>query len=287
LREWNRLDPGVEEFARKGYGYALFPEVNKGGLAAPTAGVSSTSKASTSVMRTWTQGTFGLQAGGQTYSELIVFENKAALERFTQNRLDFSADATAVILKTGTVTNARFVDGIGVIVRPIAGAMAEAAIGGPAAHLRAEVGQSDELGLTRSAQAEGLDAVGAHDHHAPTHRRRAILPAHFEIAGSAAPEALERERVEGVEHGPSHRPLRTDERCRARLAGIEHPHDGVTPTVARDHWGAWVDQRRAHFAPVDGEVGWGSRRRHHAQSHQPRWHADGAVPCGLGRPGHE
>jgi hypothetical protein len=52
LREWNRLDPGVEEFARKGYGYALFPEVNKGGLAAPTAGVSSTSKASTSVM--WT-----------------------------------------------------------------------------------------------------------------------------------------------------------------------------------------------------------------------------------------
>jgi hypothetical protein len=67
-----------------------------------------------------TQGTFGLQAGGQTYSELIVFSSASHRTGSTSRR-----DATAVILKTGTATNARFVDGIGVIVRPIAGAMAE------------------------------------------------------------------------------------------------------------------------------------------------------------------
>jgi len=75
------------------------------------------------------QGSFGLQVGGQTYSELIVFENKAALERFQQGRLDFAADASAIIVETGAAATARFVDGVAVIVRPIAGAMAEASVG--------------------------------------------------------------------------------------------------------------------------------------------------------------
>jgi lipid-binding SYLF domain-containing protein len=77
-----------------------------------------------------TQGTVGLQMGGQTYSEIIVFEHKAAMDRFKENRIDFGANASAVIAKTGAATNARFVDGVAVFVRPITGAMAEAAIGG-------------------------------------------------------------------------------------------------------------------------------------------------------------
>jgi lipid-binding SYLF domain-containing protein len=77
-----------------------------------------------------TEGSFGLQMGGQTYSELIAFENKAALDRFKQNQLKFGANASAVIVKTGIATNVRFVDGVAVVIRPITGAMAEAAVGG-------------------------------------------------------------------------------------------------------------------------------------------------------------
>ena len=77
-----------------------------------------------------TQGSVGFQAGGQTYSELVVFENKAALERFKQNKVDFGANASAIIAKTGAAANTRFVDGVAVFVRPTAGAMAEAAVGG-------------------------------------------------------------------------------------------------------------------------------------------------------------
>ena len=77
-----------------------------------------------------TQGSVGLQAGGQTYSELIVFENKEALDRFKKNQFEFGANASAVIAKTGAAANARFVNGVAVFVRPIAGAMAEAAVGG-------------------------------------------------------------------------------------------------------------------------------------------------------------
>ena len=31
-QEWNKVDPQLEAFAKKGYGYAFFPEITKGGL---------------------------------------------------------------------------------------------------------------------------------------------------------------------------------------------------------------------------------------------------------------
>src|SRR5262245_48154029 len=31
-QEWNNVDPQFEAFAKKGYGYAFFPEITKGGL---------------------------------------------------------------------------------------------------------------------------------------------------------------------------------------------------------------------------------------------------------------
>jgi lipid-binding SYLF domain-containing protein len=31
-QEWNKVDPQFEAFAKKGYGYAFFPEITKGGF---------------------------------------------------------------------------------------------------------------------------------------------------------------------------------------------------------------------------------------------------------------
>jgi lipid-binding SYLF domain-containing protein len=132
MGEMNREDPGLDELTKKGYGYALFPEIAKGGLVfgggygrgvvyeqGQHIGYADLSQAS-----------FGLQMGGQTYSEVIVFENKAALDLLKQGRIELAADASAVILKTGAAANARFVNGFAVFVRPIGGAMVEAAVGG-------------------------------------------------------------------------------------------------------------------------------------------------------------
>ena len=77
-----------------------------------------------------TQGTLGVQAGGQSFSELLVFETKAALERFTAGQFGFTADASAVVLTSGAATQANFVDGVAVVVQPLSGVMIEAAIGG-------------------------------------------------------------------------------------------------------------------------------------------------------------
>jgi len=129
---WIKADPGIEAFAKKSEGFAFFPEITKGGLGVGGAygrGVVYEQNQQIGYADV-TQGSVGLQAGGQTYSELIVFENKEALDRFKKNQFEFGANASAVIAKTGAAKNARFVDGVAVFVRPIAGAMAEAAVGG-------------------------------------------------------------------------------------------------------------------------------------------------------------
>ena len=129
----NAEDPGVNALVRRGYGYALFPTVTKGGLVVGGArgqGVLYEQGRHTAYCDL-TQATVGLQAGGQTFSELLVFENKAALDRFKAGQLTFAADASAVALKTGVATaDISFVDGVAVVVSPIGGVMVEAAIGG-------------------------------------------------------------------------------------------------------------------------------------------------------------
>ena len=132
LQQMQAEDPGLGELVRRGYGYALFPKVTKGGLGVGGAygrgvvyergrhvGYSDLSQASV-----------GLQAGGQTFSELLLFEDKDALDRFKAGQFNFAADASAVVMESGASTNVNFVDGVAVVVRPTGGAMVEASIGG-------------------------------------------------------------------------------------------------------------------------------------------------------------
>jgi len=131
LQQMRAEDPSLGALVRRGYGYAVFPKVTKGGLVVGGAagqgvvyergrhvGYSSLSQASV-----------GLQAGAQTFSELLVFADKGALDRFKAGSLDFAADASAVILQSGAAAAANFINGVAVVVRPIGGAMVEASIG--------------------------------------------------------------------------------------------------------------------------------------------------------------
>jgi hypothetical protein len=132
LRRWDSDSPGLEGFARLSYGYAMFPEIAKGALGVGAAygrgvvyaqgehiGYADVSHVS-----------LGLQVGGQAYQLLVVFDNKAVLERFERGRLDFSADASGVLLKSGYVASVGFIEGVTVFAKPIGGAMAEASMGG-------------------------------------------------------------------------------------------------------------------------------------------------------------
>lgn len=132
MQDMNRVDPGVEALVRKGYGYALFPEVVKAGLGFGGGyGQGVVYEQGQHVgYADLTLGSVGMQIGGQTFSELVVFENKAAMDRFKLSPVDFTAGVAAMILQNGAAANASFIEGIAVVVRPITGAMAEATVGG-------------------------------------------------------------------------------------------------------------------------------------------------------------
>jgi lipid-binding SYLF domain-containing protein len=132
MKRMNAEDPTLGAFVQRGYGYALFPTVTKGGLVVGGArGQGVVYEQGRHIgYCDLSQASVGLQAGAQTFSELLVFENKGALDRFKAGALNFAADASAVVLKSGVATNAEFVDGVVVVVNPIGGVMLEASIGG-------------------------------------------------------------------------------------------------------------------------------------------------------------
>jgi lipid-binding SYLF domain-containing protein len=132
LQQMSTEDPALGALVQRGHGYALFPNVGKAGLGVGGAyGRGVVYERGQHIgYSDLTQGSIGLQAGGQSFSELLVFETKAVLDRFKAGRFGLAADASAVVLKSGVATNANFIDGVAVVVQPIGGVMVEAAIGG-------------------------------------------------------------------------------------------------------------------------------------------------------------
>ena len=132
LKSMKTTDPGLETFMKNVYGYAIFPEVGKGGLIAGGAYGRGTvyEKGQFIGYSDVSQATIGLQAGGQTFRELIIFANQAAFDRFIGGQYSFAANASAVALTTGAAATAEFKNGVVVFTEPIGGLMFEAAIGG-------------------------------------------------------------------------------------------------------------------------------------------------------------
>jgi lipid-binding SYLF domain-containing protein len=129
---FKKTDPTLKKFFNESAGYAVFPTVGKGGIiiggaygkGVVFAGGSAIGKTSL------TQATIGAQLGGQAYSEIIFFEDQNTLDNFKEGNFAFSAQATAVALKSGAGANADYKDGVAVFTAGEAGLMFEASIGG-------------------------------------------------------------------------------------------------------------------------------------------------------------
>lgn len=113
-------------------GYAVFPTVGKGAIGVGGAygrGVLF-ERGAVVAYCDLSQATIGLALGGQSYSEIIVFQTAEALAKFKSGNFAFSAQATAVALKSGAGANAKYADGVAVFTMNEAGLMYEASIGG-------------------------------------------------------------------------------------------------------------------------------------------------------------
>ncbi len=132
LTQMKAKDPSLQDLLNRSYGYAIFPSVGKGGLVVGGAyGRGEVYQQGQFVgYSDLSQGSVGLQAGGQEYSEIVVFETQDALNRFKSGNFSFSADASAVALKAGASGVARFENGVAVLTMPKGGLMFEASIAG-------------------------------------------------------------------------------------------------------------------------------------------------------------
>jgi lipid-binding SYLF domain-containing protein len=113
-------------------GYAAFPSVGKGAVGVGGAygkGVLF-ERGSAGGYCDLSQASIGLALGGQTDTEILVFETRDAVDNFKKGRLHFDAQATAVAIKSGVGVNAKFTNGVAVYTMDEAGLMYEASVGG-------------------------------------------------------------------------------------------------------------------------------------------------------------
>ncbi len=126
-------DPSLSATLRSSYAYLVFPSVGEGGFIVGGTygrGVVMRSDGTPIGYADLKAGKVGALAGGQTFDELVVFQDKAALDRLINQGLSFEGSASATALTAGVAASTNFRQGVAVFVKPRGGLMASAAIGG-------------------------------------------------------------------------------------------------------------------------------------------------------------
>jgi len=132
VQTFKKKDSHIEKFFGSAVGYVVFPTIAKGGFVVAGAGgdgilflggqaVGKSSMGQASV---------GLQLGGQTYSEIIFFENASTLNAFKKGNFALAAQASAVALSAGAAATANYENGVAIFTATKTGLMYEASVGG-------------------------------------------------------------------------------------------------------------------------------------------------------------
>ena len=122
----------LQPYFKKARGYAVFPNVGKGGFGIGGARGKGEvfEKGNVIGSTSLTQLSIGFQLGGQTFSQIIFFKDKKSLDRFTEGNFEFGASASAVLITEGANASADYSDGVAVLTFSKGGLMYEASVGG-------------------------------------------------------------------------------------------------------------------------------------------------------------
>jgi len=132
IQTFKKKDPQIDKFFASAAGYAVFPTIAKGGFVVGGAGgdgvlfVGGHPAGKTSMG----QASVGFQLGGQTYSEIIFFENASSLNAFKKGNFALAAQASAVALSAGAAATAKYENGVAIFTATKTGLMYEASVGG-------------------------------------------------------------------------------------------------------------------------------------------------------------
>ncbi|MBN8281414.1 MAG: lipid-binding SYLF domain-containing protein [Gammaproteobacteria bacterium] len=132
LESFQKADSTLAAKLSRAAGYAVFPNVGKGGFVIGGAHGRGVAYEGGRVIgrAKITQVTVGAQIGGKAFRELILFETREALDRFKASKFEMNAQASAVAAAEGVSKDARYREGVLVLTQAIRGLMAEASVGG-------------------------------------------------------------------------------------------------------------------------------------------------------------
>jgi lipid-binding SYLF domain-containing protein len=130
--EFINTDGMMKNLFSKSYGYVIFPNVGKGAIGVGGAAGNGVvyEQGALIGMANMKQVTVGFQWGGQAYREVIFFETKDAMDRFKQNKIELSAQVSAVAATAGASANAKYTNAVMVFTQQKGGLMYEASVGG-------------------------------------------------------------------------------------------------------------------------------------------------------------
>lgn len=120
------------------YGYVVFPRISKGGLIIGGAhgnGVVYRRGQPIGLVEL-NQASIGAQLGGQSFSEVIVFQTAGDLEELLDGRFSLGANAAAVLLSQGGTAAVEFKDGVAVAVKTRGGLMLDLSVSGQVMNYR-------------------------------------------------------------------------------------------------------------------------------------------------------
>ncbi len=132
IHKFQKKNPALKDFFEQAHAYAVFPTVGKGAIGIGGAHGSGTVYERGKVVgsASLTQLTIGFQFGGQSYSEVIFFQTDQDFLRFTENKFELAAQASAVAADIGASADVAYQNGVAVFTMTKGGLMYEASVGG-------------------------------------------------------------------------------------------------------------------------------------------------------------
>jgi len=132
VAEFKKSSPNLAAYFSKARGYIVYPSIGKAGFGIGGAHGSGIVYEAGKAIGTskLTQVSFGFQFGGQVYSEIVFFQDKASMNKFKKGEIELSAQASAIAVTTSISAKTDFKDGIAIFTLGKGGLMYEASVAG-------------------------------------------------------------------------------------------------------------------------------------------------------------
>ena len=146
LNQFRDKDATLDNFLNNSYAYVIFPNVKEGAVGVGGAyGKGEVFQRDKMIgYADMSQANIGVQLGGQSFAELVAFQNAGAYDQFRNGQTSFDARASAVAASSGAAATADYQRGVAVFTNTQSGLMVQAAIGGQVLRYEASNGVASE-----------------------------------------------------------------------------------------------------------------------------------------------